>query len=261
MQNIKTILNTHPCFVHASEFKKLCSPLEKIQINYFGYAHLSHEKKLTVMNNHPDFLEHYLQQKYYNADIHLAQLSNKNQYIIVDALELTAQSKLVNEDAKQFGVKHIFTFIECDHRGTHFYHFANQSPSYAINQFYINNLDLLKAFTQYFRAQLQSSEELSRIYEMPLAIDNEIATFSMDSAQLDYQSAAHQAFLKAINANQLSPQQSKCVQLLLQGYAAKQIAAELALSTRTVENYFAHIRKQFGFKNSREIITYFLNRI
>lgn len=257
MQNIKTILNTHPCFSHANEFKTLCSPLEKIQINYFGYAHLNHDKKLTVMNNHPDFLAHYLQKKYYNADIHLAQLSNNNQYLIVDALELSAQSKLVNEDAKQFGVHHLFTVINHDHTGKHFYHFANESSSYAINQFYVNNLDLLKTFIQYFHSQLQASSQLALIHEMPLIIDDKQANFSVDSALLDQQTDSRKTFLKAIGAN-LSPQQTKCVELLIKGYAAKQIAAQLSLSQRTVENYLAHIRQQFGFKNSREIITYFL---
>ncbi len=51
-----------------------------------------------------------------------------------------------------------------------------------------------------------------------------------------------------------APQQMKCLFLLTEGQSAKQIAAKLNLSIRTVENYLAHLRKHFNCRSSKELI-------
>lgn len=56
------------------------------------------------------------------------------------------------------------------------------------------------------------------------------------------------------NTNNLTIQQKKCLDLLLQGYSLKQIAAEMNLTYKTVEHYLAKIRAKFQCKTTRELI-------
>lgn len=54
----------------------------------------------------------------------------------------------------------------------------------------------------------------------------------------------------------LSPQQLKCLQFLMKGMSAKDIAKNMHLSTRTVEHYLSDIRLKLRCKNSKELIAF-----
>lgn len=260
-------IKNHPCLTHANELRDICKPLHKIDITYFGYAYITKQSEFSVFNNHANFLEHYLLNHYYNADIHLANLNKFNSYLVLDSIELTKQSKLINEDAVKFGIKHIFSIFEKDETGTHCYHFANNSDSHAINQFYINNIDLLKLFIHYFHDCIKSSKQLMKSYEEKFIIDDNPFGFSTDdnASSFEHFEQRNQFLRKLSSYNKRLPkivlpaQQEKCVKLLVEGLSAKQISDRLNLSRRTVENYLAKIRQQLGFRNSKEIIFYYKN--
>ncbi len=59
----------------------------------------------------------------------------------------------------------------------------------------------------------------------------------------------------------LTPQQSRCLLLLLKGKSAKEIAIDMKLSHRTVEHYLAKIRKQLGCSSMREVITLYNDQL
>lgn len=260
-------ISTHPCLQYADELRTICQPLNQINITYFGYAFIDKQGQFSVLNNDPHFLEHYLNKNYYNADIHLAELNQSNNYIVLDSLELTKESKSINDDAMKFGIKHIFSIVEVDQRGTHYYHFANNSQDFSINQFYINNIDLLKLFIKYFHECINSTAHLLQAYNVKFTIDDDSPGFSVndEATTFDHLSKRNN-FIKAINSVnagisspslKLSPQQMKCIKLLTNGLSAKQVAHHLNLSKRTVENYLAKIRYQLGCTNSKEIIAYY----
>lgn len=52
----------------------------------------------------------------------------------------------------------------------------------------------------------------------------------------------------------LSLQQSRCLRLLIQDKSAKEIAAEMKLSYRTIEHSFERIRKLLGCTTNKELI-------
>jgi DNA-binding CsgD family transcriptional regulator len=253
---------THPSLQYADELKNICQPLNKINISYFGYALIDNEGRFSTLNNHPYFMEHYLSKQYYNADFHLAKDDYFGNYIISDSLELTNLSKKINQDAADFGIKHFFTIIEKDQLGTHYYHFANNSSDSWINQFYINNIDLLKMFIRYFNDCVRASKQISAAYNIKFAIDHDTASFSInDTPDLSGTMKNRSQFLRTLNASEnksplmaLTPQQSKCVKLLVHGLSANEIAQQLNLSRRTVENYLSAVRDNSGCRNSREII-------
>ena len=55
-------------------------------------------------------------------------------------------------------------------------------------------------------------------------------------------------------AQLLSPQQSKCLTLLIKGMSSKEIAREMNLSYRTIEHYLSDIKKKLHSKNIKELI-------
>jgi DNA-binding CsgD family transcriptional regulator len=61
------------------------------------------------------------------------------------------------------------------------------------------------------------------------------------------------------NKFNLSPQQEKCFQLILQGFRSKEIAEQMQLSHRTIEHYIAAIKVKLQCRSLRELILRYAN--
>lgn len=59
----------------------------------------------------------------------------------------------------------------------------------------------------------------------------------------------------------LSPQQNRCLKLLMQGKSTKEIAKILQLSVRTVEHYFERIRELLGCRTNKELIVMYIDQL
>ncbi len=263
-----TKITNHPCLQYANELKTICHPLQKIGIHYFSHVYIDEEKRFSALSNHPEFSAHYLTNRYYNGDIHLAESKELSNYIMWDTIELSAHSRKINHETQQFGIKHLFTVIEKDKaQGMHYYHFATNTSQSSINQFYINNIDLLNLFIRYFKANVEKNYSLSFAYQIKFNIDTK-AKFTLLSDINTFNTPTDKDnFLKELNLNKfnnfmirLTPQQSKCVKLLLDGYSVKQIACHMKLSKRTIENYLARVRSRLGCRSSREMMTRYFSQ-
>lgn len=58
----------------------------------------------------------------------------------------------------------------------------------------------------------------------------------------------------------LSVQKSRCMQELLKGKTAKEIARCLNLSPRTVEHYLEDVRSKVGCRSARELLTLYYSK-
>lgn len=59
----------------------------------------------------------------------------------------------------------------------------------------------------------------------------------------------------------LSPRESEVAKLLAQGMSGPDIAAELSISVFTVNRHVANIKARMHFKNTRQIISHFINQV
>lgn len=257
------IISKHPALIHSHDIDMICRPLKKLNITYFSHVHVTKEGDLSGISNNPGFAEHYLKNKYYNADIHLAGKNNLGQYIIWDLIERTGRSKKMHIEAGQFGVQHTFTIVERKPDASDFYHFASHVSSPSINQVYIENIDLLKNFIAFFKESISASSTLTNAYQLTFRIDKKAPGYTMQSQEYFMNNANNRLeFMQELKNSQgkhksillFPPQQLRCVQLLSEGNSAKKIADILNISVRTVENYLAHIRKSLNCSNSKQII-------
>lgn len=263
------IILKHPALIYNYDVETICRPLAKLGITYFAHVNVTKQGELTGISNNARFAEHYLRNKYYNADIHLSKRSNLGNFIVWDTIERIGQSEKMHREAAQFGVMHTFTIIDKKHFSNDFYHFASNVSNKSINHVYIENFDLLQIFIKYFNDTIHScrSSSLAEAYNIKFKIDTEAPGYTIreDSHFLSYQNKRTEFLkdLKKIKDNKLSkneailslsPQQYSCLKLLSQGNSAKSIAGILNLSPRTVENYIYNLRKMLKCSNSKELI-------
>ena len=267
---MSNIIMKHPAIILSEDIKRICRPLARLNISYFAHVRVTHDGKFSGISNNPGFSEHYLKNKYYNADIHLAKKTILDNNIIWDLMERTGLSKKMHTEASLFGVRHTFTIVSRHNQVDNFYHFASDVSTTAFNQVYVENIDLLKKFITFFNDTIHACPTLSKAYNFQFSIDEAASgyTFKLDKYFLK-NSLNRQAFMQELNQlspthagkinniSLLPPQQYRCVTLLAEGYSAKQIASVLNLSHRTVENYLANVKKGLQCKNSKELIALF----
>lgn len=147
---------------------------------------------------------------------------------------------------KHFRFSHVLSILKTEKDHQHFYSFTFSKCSQ--NQFthhIINHIDEYHHFINQHRA-----------------VNNHLIETECEKFQFDFpydKTANTLTKLEFINSknNNLSAQQNIAVDLLLEGYSSKQIAAKMQLSPKTIEHYLATIRKKFHCKTTRELILKF----
>ena len=280
MTDFNKKIHSHPSVLCANSLVDICKPLEKLNINYFGHALLSTKGELSALNNHPEFLLHYLRNHYYNADIHTANTTDLGKYVIWDNIELDRESDKMNREAIDFGVDHTFTIIDKDVRGTHYYHFSSNLIGKSINQEYLRNIDLLKAFINHFNEQVSSTTALKKAYSTTFTLNESTSTFLANPHQCEV--SVRDEFLNLIKSRQnssslltanqhtqkvisdyyqsiLSKRELDCLYHTLLGKTAKLVAMELGISRRTVEDHIASIKLKIKVFSKAELFEKVIN--
>lgn len=273
-------ISKHPILQYANDISDICKPLEKFGITYFAHVNIDNNKQFSAISSSPGFSEHYLRNKYYNADIHMANSHQISQFVIWDAIERRGMSEKMHLEAASFGVQHTFTIIEKSSQGTDYYHFANNSSCKSINQVYICNIDMLQLFISHFKEQIALSSELTSAYDLKFAIDDDAEGYIIKSqsnitdiniARADFMNLINKPLQSKNVINQynfnnmikiltkiaykpLSKRETECLYLTIQGKSAKQIAAILKLSTWTIEEYLQELKIKCNVSSKSELI-------
>ena len=274
---MQKILRTHPTFNYTQDIKDICLPLERLDIQYFSHVHIDKKGKFSGISNGPDFADHYIKHKYYNADIHMASNNTFGSYVIWDAVERYGQSAKMHAEAAQFGIQHTFTIIErTQNNGSHFFHFANNSSSQTINQIYLTNLDLLNMFTHYFREKVNASPLLKSAYDLKFELDKRAKGYTVKedhALTLSEKNRKHVAKLlsncmpthstdpvllqiskKCLSLEFLTKRENECLYHLLHGKTVKEIGNILAISPRTVDTYIVNSKMKMQVQTRSQLI-------
>lgn len=245
-------IHKHPSLCFSQDIADICCPLKQLNINYFAHVNIDQQGRFSAISTHPGFSEHYLKKEYYNADIHLASSSMLEEYILWDAIECTAQTEQMNQEAAELGVKHTFTIVEKNGVEKNFYHFSSNLIGPAINQVYLANIDLLNLFILHFKDKMNDSKILSDAYNMKFSIDPNSQGFTMNPhSHLFYQNNERQEFLSTIQENYISsiikPLSMRELEVLVwfhYGKTVSDIAQLLNIAEVTVNKHIAKIKEK-----------------
>ena len=158
-------------------------------------------------------------------------------------------SNAVWQDARNFGYGNgiILSYDTEDFR--EFTGFYSSVENCAINQFYINNMDKIKNMRAQFLSQ--SSDLIKEAEEERCLLVKPIFSPELRHASSNIKPLFEN---KHLSLN-IPPQRAQCLEHLVQGKSSKEIASAMSLSSRTVDHYLGILRKEFGCRSSRELIT------
>lgn len=247
-------LKKHPLVSHSEKIQTLCKPLQHLNISTFSHIRSYNENDFSLLCNHPDFVQNYAKKEYYKGDP-CVQIESESidfgQYIVWDMLDCRGLTAAMLQDSAHYNFRHVFTLVKQSAEYSDYYHFGTHLSNIGIHQIYINNLDLLERFTQYFEAKVREDEDLCSAY-------NQRFSFEKNNTEVGRIPDCHRAFfldsLSGADNMPLSLKEIECAQLLINGKTTKEIAFAMNLSPRTIEDKIESLKSKYRVRNKTELI-------
>ena len=248
---------------YTGEICKVTKPLrDHFGINYFTYHRIDDTGKYTVLVDRPDWAEHYVSTKIYLQDPYLRHPSvyESGLTLIESHGSQEYREQVMDSGKKVLNMDMGAILIQKQKGCVEFFGFSANYKTSSLQSIYLNRPQLLNSFAKHFKIELspilvRMEREAGSLIE--LKGDD---FFSKELISPDVENLKKLAFWKDLKvagdferANQLSLRERQCLKLLLQNRSAKESAAMLKLSKRTVEFYFENIKNKLDCQTKMEL--------
>ncbi len=234
----------HTLFQTQDQMRKILSPLTKASgINYFSYGINYPDKTLYGLSTHPRYIKDSLEQQLPFHGFYLDKGWHK-----ADTYQPSHQLEMAAEQ----GIGHSVLFIKKHQEMTEIFEFGACPENSKVNNFYLNNLNILKKFMLYF---CQEAHDL-----IAQSSENMIKP-DYDVARADYNSSMNKEDIditKMITMTEpiglLSKREKECFMLLIRGYSIADISQELSIAVPTIANYISRIKQKIKCHTKKDMV-------
>jgi DNA-binding CsgD family transcriptional regulator len=254
----------HPCVKMYQKVQELCVPLvERFNITGFCYDMSFSGAELSMLTDNLNLFEAYYRREFNPV------CSNSSGRALAPGLYTTSMLFNKNEDKRSFSyLRSLYQtpfgvhLIERVNGYDEMVSFGVNMPAESFEYFVLNHQVHLKNFARYFRESLigtigQLTNKENRLYFPDLLTGTEQST----PLKTVHQNNGLCIILDNGQSVSLTPQQSACLKLLIQGNTMKQIAVALYLSIRTVEHYLTAARNRLHCTNLLTLVSRYGNQI
>lgn len=250
------------------DFTSICRPLFSFDIKVFAYFRFYDDGRYMYLCNRLDWVQFCLQNVHNNEGTSLGEeIGHVGEDGYHCFLWPTVSTDYLMEALYNHNIWHGLSIFRKREDSIELWGFAADRQNENALDFYIENIDLLKAFTTHFN---ENASELIVPKENKLAVYKDFKPSNMFLD--DYDCSKINAFIKATPITKhpvivdskevfLTNRELQCVNQLSCGKNAKQISNEFKISTRTVEKHFENIRKKIGYNNKEKIIEIYKDSI
>lgn len=239
-QLVKKLIATTQC----EEVAEIMLPqLKKHGITVFNYYYMYFDGSVIRFSTDRAWTEHFYKKDYLNKltlpRSYLLKPLNYFIWLREDCPEILLDAAI------NFNTSNGISIALNQPDGIEYFCFATTSDNTAIvNNFYLNNLDLLQKYCSYFKnkgAFLLQKQAKEKLIKLP-------ATHKIN----ELQNPSNNGRLPS-----LSNRQFACASLLLKGLTLKEIALELNISPRTVETHLNLLKTKLACRNKAELLIKF----
>jgi DNA-binding CsgD family transcriptional regulator len=241
----------------SKDVAEIIRPLAPFGIKGFFHCKMYHSGEFTNTTARHDWAEHFFTQLY-NNNKNYDTKSIKESIFLDRRISLWAinpPNPLIKEGETLFGYGNGITLTEAHENYEENYGFYSTADNHDVNNFYLNNIQMLKNFKNYFIEKadslLKQSDQLR--YPEPLQLKDFDKNFTdLSNTKLEELNLKFSDF--SLRKFELSNQEFACLIHLAQGLDASEIAQKFNLSKRTIENYIANIKSKWNCKKSTELV-------
>lgn len=257
-------MNELICLLRAISGKKqnkintLNSPLETIfGVNLHLYYRIDAHGGLTFITRSPDLSEYYFFNEFYKSSPFL-----KHPDLVQPGFTLGFDPRIErdqNHMDHRFHMSNHFSLVEKENEIMHVHFFATKQKDYNLTNMYLNNLERLKSFCNFFRKEADEIlEDMKVDFKNIAGVD-----FYKSGENMSYDAATKDKFFqwmkKTVGIDLFEPLSSRevdCLRLLLEGKSSSLIGKQLHISHRTVDHHVEHIREKLMCATKAEIFSF-----
>lgn len=235
-------MKNHIALTSCADVAEIMLPLLKPHgMTVFNYYRVYFDGRMIRFSSDKAWTEHYLKKNYMMEmgvpDAYLTKPLNYFLWLTEDC------PKMLLDAALNFNTSNGISIAEKHPEYIEYFCFATTlDNTRIINNFYLNNLDVLKQYGYTFREKAQQLIQNSE--KTPIQLLSEKAW------QLPSKSHEINSPLSVL----LSNRQAQCADLLLKGMTSKQIGRALDLSPRTIEGYIEDMKIKLQCQNKASLI-------
>ncbi|PIS02055.1 MAG: hypothetical protein COT85_07920 [Chlamydiae bacterium CG10_big_fil_rev_8_21_14_0_10_42_34] len=249
----------------SDRIKKVTEPLNvHLNISCFFYIRITLQGQLIWLGNRPDCAEYYVDQKHYVNDPCMNHPTHWESgcSLLEKAAPDIYQNTFLKESENLFNFNSWIILSKKELEFVELFGFVGEKKSH-LEKIYLNHIPLLKSFSTYFKKEMHlviskmSKESISlvdlkgddyypRSLTQPMISPETCQTFLEDCGMKN----------QIRKATLLSKRERQCIQALLLGKTAKDTAADLNLSYRTIESYFENIKNKLSCQDKHEVLSF-----
>lgn len=252
------LIKKHTMITHGNAFAEICSPIfRSTPINYIGLAKIYKNGSRSYLVSDPQWGEILLRNDYHLAgteDALLMQHDNSHfPWHVASIFSVNEQTQNLLRDCISHNYGNGITLVEHGNEFVEFIHICTSSGHEKVDDYLINNIDLLWNFVLYIREAIFKNKNLKKAYDVqyayPLLVENKTDQDKFHFKPKQYHLGGKFDHVFFTN------REIKCLVLLAQHIKAKEQASIVSLSKRTIETYIEHIKQKTGFKSQSELIS------
>lgn len=255
------LCKTHKFLSSAELIKQICEPLSYFKIHLFTYLKKFNDGSEINLSTDQRWVFDYYQQALYRTSQYESAVHETG----ISIWPWESSLSVFQHGRKHFDSYYGFTLCQKHADSTEFFFFSLSAKHYNMLDVCINNLDLIKEFTVYFKdkaSELLKSCDLDRII-IPDNVDYQKINTQAD---LHYTSDyLREKFRQAIcrdnplaqwlkNYERLSKRETECLVLLTKYQTVPELAKELNISKRTVETHLERIKAKLQCRSKQELL-------
>lgn len=250
---------------YSDRIKKTTAPLrDHLGVDYFTYHRIDQEGNYTVLLDRPDWAECYVEGQFYLQDPYLRHPDVYSSGIC--KMEANGSEEyldlVVGAGMKLFQFDMNVMLIEKTDSAVEFFGFTGNTVRCKVDVASMSRPHLLKSFAAHFRKEMepilsQMGQQASSLKELKgpdFFTKTPILPWMPPETVIAYlrDLGLHkevESFLK------LSKRELECLHYLLMGKSAKETAASLKISHRTIESYIESMKNKLGCFSKSQLFT------
>ena len=245
--------------------RELTESLRKLGITLFSHTRIYKDHSFIDITDRADMLDYF----YYQTDVHKYYLPDVNPWSFEQNFFLC--NSLPNNPSieglrNHLNIDNIIVLFQRYETHCEVWHFGSESNNPGILNFYLNNLDVLKAFALSFKdkgSDLIEKCELNKMerfinpdIELPLILGNKTINKKEFFEAIKFSGLNLSYNKKNIR---LSDRELHVLKWCLLGKTASEISMILSISSRTVEQHLLNIKTKMGCNRLADILRVLVN--
>jgi DNA-binding CsgD family transcriptional regulator len=241
----------------------ICSPLSQFGITMFTYSRIFNGGKRLYMCSDPIWVERYITQEFQDEIDHFAH------YVPLDGVQYALwegfKRDKVFDGLYNHNMGNGFSIYEKHKEYVDFFDFASHKDNNQMNNLYLNNIDLMLRFIEYFKEKISlivdfedkknvlipkkftSFDEIPRCENISLKKDSIFFNQSLDENKILYKNEIFN----------LTHRELETLRLLSEGKTVKEISRSLRISHRTLDSHLQRVKIKFGAATKGDLIMFY----